>query len=144
MRRWAIALLFTFVASTAHAQIRIEGLSERPPDRISIFTVKDEGIQTPLISFQEIAREEGVAVSTVHHRIETGLERMRTDLDRTHGGDRRVWASALLPWARPKSGPAPVVSGGLAAGIGMKLFLAATAVGLAWGAWSLLGGGDAR
>jgi hypothetical protein len=39
-------------------QVRVEGLSDRAPDRISIFTVRDKGIATPLIAFQEKAREE--------------------------------------------------------------------------------------
>lgn len=53
--RWAGALsLFAAVP----AEVRVEGLSDRPPDRISIFTVRDEGIHTPLIAFQERARQE--------------------------------------------------------------------------------------
>lgn len=56
--RWAVLLLALTWVRSAGAEVRIEGLSGRPPDRISIFTVRGEGISTPLISFQEKARQE--------------------------------------------------------------------------------------
>jgi RNA polymerase sigma factor (sigma-70 family) len=45
----------------------------------------------------EIARAEGIAPATVRSRARDGLERIRAELDRRHGGDRRAWRFALLP-----------------------------------------------
>ena len=47
----------------------------------------------------DIAAAEGIAPSTARWRIKTGLERLRTTLDRRHDGDRRAWVAALAPGA---------------------------------------------
>ena len=80
-------------------------------------------------SLKEIAEAEALALATVHHRIEVGLERMRTDLDRAHGGERRAWATALLVRAGREAEVAPVVPGTVALGLGMKLVLSAVFLG---------------
>jgi hypothetical protein len=36
--------------------IRIDGLSTRPPDRVLVFVVRGEGVRTPVLAFQERAR----------------------------------------------------------------------------------------
>lgn len=46
-----------------------------------------------------IARELGLPSATVRTRLRRGLEKLRERLDREHGGDRRGWATALLPLA---------------------------------------------
>ena len=61
-------------------------------------------------SLKAIARQEGVAVSTVHERVERGLAKLRMHLDRRHKGDRRAWCLGLLSLANPPG------SGGLALG----------------------------
>lgn len=40
----------------AKAQVRVPGLSTRPPDRVAIYTVKGRGVTLPFIAFQERAR----------------------------------------------------------------------------------------
>jgi len=46
---------------------------------------------------REIAARAGVSVGTVKSRLERGLEHLREQLDRDHGGDRRAWSLALAP-----------------------------------------------
>lgn len=73
---------------------------------------------------QAIARDLGVPVKTVKTRLARGLELVREDLDRQHGGRREAWVAWLLPLARsgtgapaPLPGPAtPVLATALAAG----------------------------
>ncbi|HEX6884453.1 MAG TPA: sigma-70 family RNA polymerase sigma factor [Planctomycetota bacterium] len=54
-------------------------------------------------SLASIAAREGLAVSSVHARIQQGLERLRARLDRARGG-RRAWAVGLLALAEPARG----------------------------------------
>lgn len=49
---------------------------------------------------REIAARLGVSVNTVGTRLHRGLEMLREDLDRSSGGDRSQWMSALTPLAR--------------------------------------------
>src|SRR5262249_14375795 len=73
---------------------------------------------------REIGRLHGVAPGTVRWRLKEALDRVRADLDRSHGGDRRKWAFALLPLTR--RGP----------GVGKSAAMATAAVGLRAGvAW---------
>ncbi|MFT5690658.1 MAG: RNA polymerase sigma-70 factor (ECF subfamily), partial [Planctomycetota bacterium] len=51
-------------------------------------------------SAAEIARQQGVPVTTVKSRIERGLTELRQSLDASHGGDRQAWGLALLPLLR--------------------------------------------
>ncbi len=51
------------------------------------------------LSSAEIARDRGVAAGTVRWRLKVGLDALREELDRRHGGDRSAWCAALLPLA---------------------------------------------
>lgn len=53
-----LAAALASLAGGVSAQVRILELSGTKPDRISIYTVRGEGVTTPLISFQERARRE--------------------------------------------------------------------------------------
>jgi hypothetical protein len=58
VRRSAVllAILCVGAAERVHAQVRIEGLvAQRPPEML-VFTVRGEGLRTPLVAFQERAR----------------------------------------------------------------------------------------
>jgi RNA polymerase sigma-70 factor (ECF subfamily) len=48
---------------------------------------------------REIARRTRVPVRTVHTHLARGLGRLRSTLDRRHGGDRSRWFAALAPLA---------------------------------------------
>ena len=48
---------------------------------------------------REVARRLGVPVETARTRIKRGLKRLRAELDRRYGDDRRAWCVALLPLA---------------------------------------------
>lgn len=50
----------------------------------------------------EIAQELGVPVATVKTRLQRGLDKLRADLDRRHGGSRREWSLALVALALPE------------------------------------------
>ncbi|MDJ0974452.1 MAG: sigma-70 family RNA polymerase sigma factor [Planctomycetota bacterium] len=71
---------------------------------------------------RRIAAAQGVPVATVKTRLHRGLERLRLELDRRHGGDRRTWLSALvlgmpqLRAARPLPVVVPVLIAVLAVG----------------------------
>lgn len=51
----------------------------------------------------EIARRLTLPAGTVRWRLKEALDRLRAALDRQHDGDRRRWAIALLPLARPSA-----------------------------------------
>ena len=51
------------------------------------------------LSPREIARADSIPVKTVYSRIERGLARLRSALDRECRGDRSSWMHALLPLA---------------------------------------------
>src|SRR5262245_15357412 len=46
---------------------------------------------------REIATRTNVPVETVRSRVRRGVELLRERFDRDHGGDRKAWATALLP-----------------------------------------------
>lgn len=70
------------------------------------------------------AQRLGVPVETVRTRTRRGLELLRAELDRRHGGERALWAAALFPvLARP---PASAWrAGGIAASAALLLCAAA-------------------
>lgn len=77
-----------------------------------------------------IAKRQGVPVATVKSRLARGLERIRRDLDESHGGDRSAWLAAVLPLARMKTPVATVaVAGSLALNAKLITTLAVAAVG---------------
>jgi len=63
----------------------------------------------------QIAKRDGVPVDTVRTRVQRGLAQLRKQLDEEHGGNRRAWTLALLPFALPK-GFLPAAGGGAATG----------------------------
>ncbi len=48
---------------------------------------------------REIAERQRVSINTVKTRLVRGIERLRSELDRRHQGDRSAWLSALIPLA---------------------------------------------
>lgn len=83
----------------------------------------------------EVAAECGASAATVRSREKRALEKLRARLDRESGGERGVWALALVRVVRPSgaqadpSGPAP-------SGTAMRVFLAlGLVVTLALGGW---------
>ena len=52
-----------------------------------------------------IAARTGTPLRTVHTRLYRALARLRTELDRAHGGERKTWLRALIPFARRPFGP---------------------------------------
>lgn len=70
----------------------------------------------------DIAKRQGVPAGTVRWRLKTGLERLRVELDRTHGGDRRAWLPAIAPLAFDLNGHG--AAPGIPAGIKLKSALA--------------------
>lgn len=89
-----------------------------------------------------IAKRLGVPLATVKSRLARGLERIRRDLDASHGGDRRAWVMAVLPLARktPLVAAVPAVGWTL---MHAKLTLSAAAVLLLGGAMYFLRGATA-
>jgi RNA polymerase sigma factor (sigma-70 family) len=88
-------------------------------------------------SLKAIAESEGVSVTAIHERIQRGLARLRTRLDREHGGRRASWSVALLGLAKPPvswAGSWVVVSETVAMAGGLKLAASLLVIGggLAW------------
>lgn len=86
-----------------------------------------------------VARAQGVPVSTVHSRERRGLELLRAKLDRLHGGDRRRWALALLPFTREPAGglaTAPIGTPAMTTPLKLFVWILAAAGGL-WSLWTL-------
>lgn len=48
-------------------------------------------------SAAQIARELGVPAGTVRWRLKRGLDQLRVQLDRAHGGERKQWLAAVAP-----------------------------------------------
>ncbi len=97
------------------------------------------------LSPTDIAARLGVPLATVKSWLHRGLESLRTRLDERHGGNRKTWIAALLPWARgaeaaPILVPMLLGAGAWAALATFALALAlAAALGLGWisgPAWS--------
>ncbi|QDV09792.1 RNA polymerase sigma factor [Planctomycetes bacterium Poly30] len=93
------------------------------------------------LSVTEAAGRMGVAKSTASQRVDRGLEMLRQRIDAAHGGDRRSWCLALLPWAAPRketaaaaASSATVVTGsiGRPAVFGAAALVAASALAVAW------------
>ena len=74
-----------------------------------------------------IARRTKVAVSTVHQRINRGLELLRVQLDEHYEGKRSSWALGLLSLAEPP-GAAAGLFGGILMGASAKVVAAMIAV----------------
>src|SRR5260221_13906808 len=79
----------------------------------------------------EIAREDGVAESTVRGRLKEAVDGLRKKLDDRHRGDRAAWMALLVPLTAPRSS-AGAVAGALLSmnllvkcGIGTALALGA-------------------
>ena len=68
----------------------------------------------------QIARSAGLPESTVRNRLHRARERLRSDLDRDHGGRRGAWVALLARWERDDVA--------IAAGGGTSLGLVASAV----------------
>jgi RNA polymerase sigma-70 factor (ECF subfamily) len=64
-------------------------------------------------SLKRIAESTNVPVSTVHDRVQRGLEQMRARLDRAYDGKRSDWALVMVPLARRSGGPAATALGGI-------------------------------
>ncbi len=80
----------------------------------------------------DIVRELEVPVATVKTRLRRGLEALRAELDRKHGGDRRQWSMALLALALPELAPAAEGAVGLGAALkGIILMNKSVAAGAA-------------
>jgi RNA polymerase sigma factor (sigma-70 family) len=69
-------------------------LSLDEPYRSTVLSRFFGGLSPP-----EIARRDGIPVTTVRSRIARALAELRSALDKGHGGDRRAWSLALLPLA---------------------------------------------
>ncbi|MFT4539060.1 MAG: RNA polymerase sigma factor (sigma-70 family) [Planctomycetota bacterium] len=50
---------------------------------------------------REIAKREGVPISTVNTRLARGLDRLRASLKSAHGGDTTRWIAAFAPLLKP-------------------------------------------
>jgi RNA polymerase sigma-70 factor (ECF subfamily) len=94
-------------------------------------------------SLAQIAKQMNVPVSTAHARLQRGLEKMRTSLDRVHGGDRSAWALALAPLAKSPAGLAATALGGVMT-TGVKIAVSVVAVGGAIGLWVQNGADEVR
>jgi RNA polymerase sigma-70 factor (ECF subfamily) len=98
------------------------------------------------MSPREIARMQGVPTATVKTRLARGLDKLRSRLDESFGGDRRAWVGSLAPIASGVSGSAlgRVRNSGTKVRLGMPTMLVAVLVGGLWVAarWRL-GQGDA-
>jgi hypothetical protein len=75
-----------------------------------------------------IAARTGTPLRTVHTRLHRALARLRAELDRAHGGDRRAWLLALIPFARGSRGWSAWGVGALVMDAKLKIALAAVAV----------------
>src|SRR5262245_41581465 len=84
-------------------------------------------------SLAAIAAREGLALSTIHERIQSGLERLRARLDRERGG-RRNWAVGLLALAEPARGSwvAALETLAMAGALKVAAPILAIGAGVAW------------
>ena len=90
----------------------------------------------------EIARREAIPPATVRTRLKRGLEHVREELDRRHGG-RESWSLLVVKWLDWKPVPlatgAALTGGWIAMNAGWKIAaaVAAVAVTLSLGWWAL-------
>jgi len=108
------------------------------------------------LSNREIAAREGILESTVRTRLQRALARLRAGLDQEHGGDRRLWMSALVPLFSLKTASATgtagtmktVAGGSLIMGTKIKSGIVVLVVGivalLAWQGFVHRGDRDTR
>lgn len=75
-----------------------------------------------------IAARTGTPLRTVHTRLSRALARLRVELDRAHGGERRNWLLALIPFARGSEGWSVAAIGALVMDAKLKIALAAIVV----------------
>jgi len=76
----------------------------------------------------EIARRTREPSSTVRWRLKEGLDQVRSELDRRHGGERETWRAAFAPLLLDWKKPAAASS---AAAVGLWLAAASVAIGAA-------------
>ncbi len=94
------------------------------------------------LSLKDVAKRQGVPVSTVGTRLARGVEKLRERMDRESGGDRRAWSLALAPLAASTATTAPLSTstiGTLLMQAKLKLAVAAAAVvatGTAFAVWT--------
>lgn len=112
----------------------VAGLSD--PYRTIVVLRYFEGL-TP----RKIAERLDRPVHTVHTQLQRGLQRLRADLDRSHGNDRRAWICALLPqalhpqcgwWPRSVRSVAGVSYGAATVAVAVALALAVVLGGAPW------------
>ncbi len=90
---------------------------------------------------RDIAKQLGIPSATVRSRVKRGLQQLRENLDREHGGERRTWCALLAPLTAvppPTGAWIATATGGLL--LGTKIKLAATGVIVAataftWNTW---------
>jgi hypothetical protein len=84
---------------------------------------------------RQIAKRDGVPVETVRTRLQRAVKQLKARLDERHGGDRRAWMVALLPFALPKgflpAGGAAGAAAGGATGVAVKAGFAAVTLAAA-------------
>ena len=98
----------------------------------------------------EIARHQRVPAGTVRWRLKTGLDRLRAELDRDSGGDRRRWCLLLGPLMDGKGDLGTMITKGIVKGIwgasrAIKMAMVVVAAIAAAGGWLRFGpgrGGD--
>lgn len=71
------------------------------------------------LSAAEIAARQHVPAGTVRWRLKTALDKLRAELDRSHGGDRRAWMAVVAPLSLDPAG-----QGASGAAMGAKLYAA--------------------
>ena len=90
------------------------------PYRSAVLLRYFEGL-TPM----EIARAQGLPAATVRTHLHRGLEQLRGQLDREHGGDRKAWILMLQPLMQ-RSEPALGVGTGVGAGLAATALVVAS------------------
>ena len=76
-----------------------------------------------MLSSVEIAERLGLPAGTVRSRLKHGMDRLRSELDRRHNGDRKAWCVALMAFGRRRRFRIPVAWGmaGLACAIAFTM-----------------------
>ncbi len=65
------------------------------------------------LSFEEMAPRTGQKSGTLRTRHRRAVEMLRDRLDSSHGGNRTLWSSALLPLLRPSRAAGATLAGGI-------------------------------